>query len=186
MERFKGKFFFKLLLVGELAVGKTSTVLRYVENRFAADLQPTIGANFLVKNIKKGEFQAILQIWDIGGHVRRVQDIGKTFYQGVDGVLFVSDLTREETVEPLLEWSSTVQKHSPTFSKVLIGNKADIEENRTVTDQQLAEIAAKLDVDVKFVTSAKTGEGVPEVFEFLTLAIAARKGLLKKSVPHSD
>ena len=77
-------------------------------------------------------------------------------------------------------------KHSPTFSKVLIGNKADIEENRTVTDQQLAEIAAKLDVDVKFVTSAKTGEGVPEVFEFLTLAIAARKGLLKKSVPHSD
>jgi small GTP-binding protein len=181
LEAFKGKFFFKLLLLGELAVGKTSIVLRYVEGRFAMDLQPTIGANFLVKKLQKGEFQAVLQIWDVGGHVRRAHDVGRTFYQGVDGVLFICDLTRAETVEPLREWQSTVQKYSPEFAKVLIGNKADLEEKRAIKTDNLADSAAKLGVDLNFETSAKTGEGIPEVFEFLALAIAERKGLLRKA-----
>lgn len=181
METFKGKFFFKLLLLGELAVGKTSIILRYIEERFAADLQPTIGANFLVKKLQKGEFQAILQIWDIGGHIRRVHDIGRTFYRGVDGVLFVCDLTRPETVKPLREWQSRVRELSPEFAMVLIGNKADLDEEREVKTDDLADSAARLEVDLNFETSAKTGEGIPEVFEFLALTIAERKGLLRKA-----
>ncbi len=181
LESFKGKFFFKLLLLGELAVGKTSIVLRYVEDRFVTDLQPTIGANFLVKKLQKDEFQATLQIWDIGGHIRRVQDVGRTFYRAVDGVLFVCDLSRAETVEPLQEWKNTVRQTSPEFASVLIGNKADLDEERQVKTDDLADSAAKLGVDLNFETSAKTGEGIPEVFEFLALAIAERKGLLKKA-----
>ncbi len=103
LESFKGKFFFKLLLVGELAVGKTSNVLRYVEDRFVTNLQPIIGTNFLVKKIEKGAFHAILQIWDIGDYVRRVQDVSRIYYQGVDGVVFVYDLTRKDTNEPLID-----------------------------------------------------------------------------------
>ncbi|MFX0117528.1 MAG: Rab family GTPase [Candidatus Hodarchaeota archaeon] len=181
LESFKGKFFFKLLLLGELAVGKTSIILRYVENRFVANLHPTIGANFLVKKLQKGKFSAILQIWDIGGHIRQAQDVGKTFYRGVDGVLFVCDLTRAETVEPLREWQSKVQQLSPEFAKILIGNKADLEEEREVKTDDLADSATKLTADLNFETSAKTGEGIPEVFEFLALSIAERKGMLRKA-----
>lgn len=175
----------KILLLGEFRVGKSSMVLRYVEDRFPGDYMATIGANFLVKtvhlDVKDGtRYKIGLQIWDIGGHARSSQ-VGRVFFQGVSGALLIYDLTRKDTLEKLPLWKDQLMKFSPETRMYLIGNKNDLEEERKITPDEGKQAAKdELGTDNFFETSAKTGDHIQETFEDLArlLVIANRDKII--------
>jgi len=161
----------KILLLGEFRVGKSSMVLRYVEDRFPGDYMATIGANFLVKTVtlKTSSGQTVkigLQIWDIGGHARSSQ-VGRVFFQGVSGALLVYDLTRKDTLDKLPLWIDQLKKYSPEARMYLVGNKNDLVEERQITFEDGKEASLKLKMENFFETSAKTGNHIQETFEHM-------------------
>jgi small GTP-binding protein len=166
----KYNFLAKILLLGEYRVGKSSMVLRYVEDRFPGDYMATIGANFLVKTVSlpfEGmEFKVGLQIWDIGGHARSSQ-VGRVFFQGVSGALLVYDLTRKSTLEKLPLWIEQLKKFSPDVSMYLVGNKNDLTGDRQISFDEGEESKKRLQMINFFETSAKTGDHIQETFEDL-------------------
>ena len=170
MSRIKYNFLAKILLIGEYRVGKSSMVLRYVEDRFPGDYMATIGANFLVKTVvlplRGQEYRVGLQIWDIGGHARSSQ-VGRVFFQGVSGALLVYDLTRKETLEKLPLWIEQLKKYSPDVRMFLVGNKNDLVDDRQVTFNEGEQTKDRLQMVNFFETSAKTGNYIQETFKDL-------------------
>ncbi len=164
----------KILLLGEIAVGKSSMILRYVEGRFPGEYQATIGANFLVKNVtvtledgtKKN---VMLQIWDLGGHVRTISHVGPIFYQNANGALLVYDLTRPDTLEKLPLWYDACKTYAPSIKTLVVGNKCDLE--RTVSRDEGERIARQLGSMGFYETSAKTGNNIEQAFDALALSI---------------
>lgn len=170
MSSLQYNFLAKILLLGEFRVGKSSMVLRYVEDRFPGDYLATIGANFLVKTVhlpyEGTVYKVGLQIWDIGGHARSSQ-VGRVFFQGVSGALLIYDLTRKDTLDKLPLWIDQLRNYSPDARIYLVGNKNDLEEERDITYEE-GELKHKQLKFVKFFeTSAKTGEHIQETFEDL-------------------
>ncbi|UCE13307.1 MAG: GTP-binding protein [Candidatus Heimdallarchaeota archaeon] len=163
-------FLAKILLLGEYRVGKSSMVLRYVENRFPGDYMATIGANFLVKTVNipfEGKsFKVGLQIWDIGGHARSSQ-VGRVFFQGVSGALLVYDLTRKKTLEKLPLWVEQLKRYSTESRMYLVGNKNDLVDERQISKEEGEDAKKQLDMINFFETSAKTGDHIQETFEDL-------------------
>lgn len=170
MSHIRYNFLAKILLLGEYRVGKSSMVLRYVENRFPGDYMATIGANFLVKTVKiplmGKDYRVGLQIWDIGGHARSSQ-VGRVFFQGVSGALMVYDLTRKETLEKVPLWIEQLKKYSPDVRMYLVGNKNDLTGNRQVSRDEGEEAKDRTKMTNFFETSAKTGDHIQETFEDL-------------------
>ena len=170
MSKISYNFLAKILLLGEFRVGKSSMVLRYVEDRFPGDYQATIGANFLVKTVNlplEGKWYKVgLQIWDIGGHARSSQ-VGRVFFQGVSGALLVYDLTRKETLEKLPLWIEQLKKYSANVRMYLVGNKKDLIEERQITSNEGEQAKDRLQMVNFFETSAKTGDHIQETFEDL-------------------
>jgi small GTP-binding protein len=182
MSQMKYNFLAKILLLGEYRVGKSSMVLRYVEDRFPGDYIATIGANFLVKsvNLISGgkEYKCGLQLWDIGGHARS-SEVGRIFFQGVSGAILVYDLTRKETLEKIPLWVERLKKSSPESKLYLVGNKNDLVVERQIGMEEGQEVKDQLDIESFFETSAKTGDHIQETFEDM-----AR--LLVETHPHKN
>ncbi len=166
----KYNFLAKILLLGEYRVGKSSMVLRYVEDRFPGDYIATIGANFLVKSVnllfQGKEYKCGLQIWDIGGHARS-SEVGRVFFHGVSGAILVYDLTRKATLEKIPLWIERLKQSSPESRLYLVGNKNDLVEERQTTKEEGQEVKDQLNMESFFETSAKTGDHIQETFEDL-------------------
>jgi small GTP-binding protein len=159
----KYNYIFKLLLLGEPAVGKTSLIIRYVKDTFKSDYLTTLGANFLVKHVKlPNDATVLLQIWDIAGHARFAR-YAHAYYAGASGVLYVYDVTRPETLERLKEWHKDVQERAPKkILSIIIGNKNDLEV--VVPESDRDQMGQELSALNSFSTSAKDGTGVNEAF----------------------
>ena len=167
-------FLAKILLLGEFRVGKSSMVLRYVEDRFPGDYMATIGANFLVKSVNltlDGEPVRVgLQIWDLGGHTRSTQ-VGRVFFQGVSGALLVYDLTRPDTLDKIPLWQDQLRKYSPNAKLYLIGNKNDLVDERQISTSEGEKAQEAFKVEHFFETSAKTGDHIQETFEHMAISL---------------
>lgn len=139
----KFDFLAKILILGEFRVGKSSMVLRYVEDRFPGDYMATIGANFLVKTVNlKVDTKNVcvgLQIWDLGGHTRSTE-VGRVFFQGVSGALLVYDITRPDTLDKIKLWQEQLTSHSSDVKLYLVGNKNDLENYRAITPEEGKEV----------------------------------------------
>lgn len=163
---------FKIILVGDPAVGKTSLILRFVEDRFDKEYKASIGVDIMSKTINIEDKVARLVIWDIASQ-EKFKRFRSSFYQQANGILVVFDLTRQETLEGVDDWVQEVREHTDSIEMVLIGNKSDLITQRQVTP----------DVVHKWVerhacpyieTSALTGVAVEVAFQKLTSAIAAK------------
>ena len=163
-------FLAKILLLGEFRVGKSSMVLRYVEDRFPGDYMATIGANFLVKSVDLENIRVGLQIWDLGGHTRSSQ-VGRVFFQGVSGALLVYDLTRPDTLEKIPLWQEQLKKFSPNAKLYLVGNKNDLTGERQISTEEGRSAQQRFSVEHFFETSAKTGDHIQETFEHMALSL---------------
>ena len=157
-------YLFKVLLLGDSDVGKSSLILRYTEETFNSKLVNSIGVDFKMKK-KEIEGKIIkVQIWDTAGH-ERFRSITYSYYRGANAIIIVFDITDKKSFLSITEWLKQIEKHAKeNVFKFLVGNKSDLEEERKVTFEEAKEYADKHDLPY-IETSAKEGININELFE---------------------
>ena len=159
---------FKILILGDSGVGKTSMLLKYVDNFFPQTHIATIGVEFKTKIITKGKYKITLNIWDTAGQ-ERFKSITRGLYQGATGIIFVYDITKRETFSGVKNWIKDAEGYGK-FDCVVCGNKIDLEVNRVVKLDELKECGIKKKIDF-IETSAKTGNNIYQAFDKLVDSI---------------
>jgi small GTP-binding protein len=152
----------KVILVGNFGVGKTSLTRQFVLQKFADEYLTTLGVKIDKKTLTVGETEANLIIWDIAGEVSQTK-VPKSYYLGANGIIYVFDLTRPSTFKHIVEDLEYIKQMLPNVPYVIAGNKKDM-----LTDDQLTETLAQLPMPCEYLTSAKTGEKVEQMFHDLT------------------
>ena len=163
---------FKILIIGDSAVGKTSMLLKYVDNYFPETHMATIGVEYKTKNIETSKYKIILHIWDTAGQ-ERFKSITKSFFNNTNGIIFVYDITSKLSFDGVKNWIKDAEPYGK-FESILCGNKIDLEKKRDVKIDTLKEFGLKKKIDV-FETSAKTGVKINEAFEKLVDLIIKSK-----------
>jgi small GTP-binding protein len=158
---------YKIIVIGDPAVGKTSLILRFTDNAFRQTYLPTIGTNLSDKVLKLGNENIELVFWDIAGQ-SKFSKARKNFYKGAQGIIIVFDLTSHETFKNVKAWHDDVTSVLGSVPCYVIGNKLDMSEKRAVDDEEISNLAQELSCGV-FLTSALTGEHVEESFRDLAL-----------------
>jgi small GTP-binding protein len=165
---------FKFILIGDSGVGKTALLRRLVDDTFNPDTQSTIGVEFDSTSLEVDGHPVKLQIWDTAGQ-ERFRSIAKAYFRNAVGVILVFEIGDHKTFEATGMWLSEVRSLcDPAASVVLIGNKCDIRDDRTVTLQEAEQFAHQSKISY-IETSALDGTNVREAF----LRVAAeiyRKG----------
>jgi len=154
---------FKLVLLGESAVGKSSLVLRFVKGQFHEYQESTIGAAFLTQTVCLDDTTVKFEIWDTAGQ-ERYHSLAPMYYRGAQAAIVVYDVTNTDTFARAKTWVKELQRQaSPNIVIALAGNKADLSSKRMVEfdeAQQYSEDNALLFME----TSAKTAMNVNEIF----------------------
>ena len=169
-------FLFKIVVLGEGAVGKTAIVTRFSHGFFRTDYKTTIGSQFAVKNVEivKSEREKVtvkLQIWDVAGQ-SRFQILRPMYYRGSSGGILVYDVTRRRTFIVLQEWLEELHKAlGKDIPLILVANKTDLPD-RVVEPSEGREFADSRSMPY-VESSAKTGEGIIDIFEQLARVLVA-------------
>ncbi len=156
------EYAFKIIVIGDPSVGKTSLILRYTDNAFRQTYLPTIGTNLTEKGVTFGKMKAKLVLWDIAGQ-SKFNTFRKSFYNGARGIIVAFDLTSPETFRNVKAWYNdaiSVIGKAPCY---ILGNKLDLVERRAISDTDIQALAKELGCDV-ILTSALTGEHVDQAF----------------------
>lgn len=146
----------KVVLLGAPGVGKTSLVRRYVHSVFSDQHKSTLGVKVDRKSISLGDLTVAMLIWDMHGETDGL-DVPPNYLSGAAAGLVVFDATRPETVPVALDLGARLTEGSPDAKILYVANKADL-------DFDLRELTEKLDGQPLQQTSAKTGDGVEELF----------------------
>eukprot|EP00124_Ichthyophonus_hoferi_P004645 Ihof_evm4s538 gene=Ihof_evmTU4s538 len=158
---------FKLLLIGDSSTGKSSLLMRFSDDVFEGDLNPTIGVDFKAKVINIDNKQVKLTIWDTAGQ-ERFRTLTASYYRGAHGVIFVYDVTRRDTFNNITAWLQELGHYSQgeEVVKMLVGNKIDLASQREVDAKEGVDLA--MAHSMLFIeASAKTSVGVEQTFEEL-------------------
>ncbi|CAB3997928.1 ras-related Rab-3D-like [Paramuricea clavata] len=160
---------YKVLVVGEMSVGKTSLIRRYSrpEEKMAMSYLTTVGIDF-VNVIKVVDNVRIrLQIWDTAGQ-ERFRTFTKLHFRGTKGLVLMYDLTNFETFEKLTNWLKDIETSGLNNEQlIIVGNKSDLEHERQVPRERGEKLAHEFGFKF-FETSAKDNISIQEVFEELT------------------
>ncbi len=173
-------FIYKICVVGNGGVGKTSMVLRYCENSFKESYMMTIGSNFSTKTVELANYpqlQVKLQLWDLAGQ-KHFSFVRPPFYRGATGIIYVFDLTRRSSFADLIEWREEVEKVIGQKPCLVVGNKLDLarQGQREVAEQDGEAVKYEMHAMKYFETSAKESDSVGDIFEMLTLEILKTSG----------
>jgi small GTP-binding protein len=169
---------FKIILFGDPNVGKKSLTPSFLTNLFDSDQTMTIGVDFEVKSLSVDGQKIKLQIWDFGGE-ERFRFLLPTYVRGARGGLFIYDITNYASLAHIDDWLSVIRKETRAediFPIIIVGNKADLVEEREVSSADGIKIAKSRGVNGFIEVSFKTGENVEKAFEALTrLMLGATK-----------
>jgi len=169
------KSLLKVVVLGDAGVGKTSLVKQYIDGNFDSQYKPTIGADFLTKDISlpnRGDFK--FQIWDTAGQ-ERFRSIAASFYRGADACVLVYDISDIKTFQNLDRWmkeflESSGAENSKNFPFVVLGNKSDMSDEMMVSKSR-AQAWCKSKPNVSFFeTSALSKLNVVEAFNAVAVA----------------
>eukprot|EP00823_Brevimastigomonas_motovehiculus_P002827 TRINITY_DN1678_c0_g1_i1.p1 TRINITY_DN1678_c0_g1~~TRINITY_DN1678_c0_g1_i1.p1 ORF type:complete len:201 (-),score=26.15 TRINITY_DN1678_c0_g1_i1:407-1009(-) len=160
---------FKLVLLGDAAVGKSSAVERFVKNEFFAFQQPTIGAAFLTQTVQLEDYIVRLEIWDTAGQ-ERYRSLAPMYYRGAAAALVVYDITDHDSFTGAKTWIEELQRQGSADIVIgLAGNKSDLADKRAVSTEEAKQYATDNGC-LFFETSAKSGDNIYNMF----LAIAKK------------
>eukprot|EP00512_Aurantiochytrium_limacinum_P004059 CAMPEP_0171495444 /NCGR_PEP_ID=MMETSP0958-20121227/6149_1 /TAXON_ID=87120 /ORGANISM="Aurantiochytrium limacinum, Strain ATCCMYA-1381" /LENGTH=216 /DNA_ID=CAMNT_0012029435 /DNA_START=433 /DNA_END=1083 /DNA_ORIENTATION=+ len=156
----------KLLMIGDSGVGKTCLLLRYANDSFSPTFITTIGIDFKIKTIQLDDKTIKLQIWDTAGQ-ERFRTITTSYFRGAQGILLVYDVTDRGSFDNIANWMGQISNHAESnISKVLIGNKADVDPSeRVVSTEEGQKLAQEFGIDNFFEASAKQDINVKQAFE---------------------
>ncbi|TXT60430.1 MAG: Small GTP-binding protein [Promethearchaeota archaeon] len=158
---------FKILMVGDAAVGKTSLTIRYISGSFLEDLKLTIGVDFFSKTTEFKGKKVKYQIWDFGGE-ERFRFLLPQYCRGANGALFLYDITKHITLEHLPEWTSIIRENAGDIPIILVGAKLDLDPYREVSREEGIQAAKKYNLAAFIELSSKTGQNVEEAFTNMT------------------
>ena len=165
---------FKVVLLGEGRVGKTSIVLRYTKGQYDERQVSTLQASFIDKKVQVGGATAQLSIWDTAGQ-ERFHALSPIYYRDADGSLLVYDITDAESFSRVKKWVKELRKIVGSDIAIAIaGNKCDLEKNRNVQESEAIAYAESVGAQ-HFNTSAKANKGLNEVFDDLLKNMMARR-----------
>ncbi|XP_046581770.1 ras-related protein Rab-39B-like [Haliotis rubra] len=159
---------FRLILIGDSTVGKSSILRYFTDGKFEEQCDPTVGVDFYARLIEvKPGIRVKLQLWDTAGQ-ERFRSITRSYYRNSVGVMIIYDITKRSTFENIKDWYEESKMHIEPQKAVylVLGHKSDMEEQRQVTAREgrrFAEIHGH-----KFLeTSAKSGKNIEESFALL-------------------
>ena len=181
---------FKLVVLGESRVGKTSITLRYCTNDFSEEQKSSTNASYFDKKLTADDTDVNLCIWDTAGQ-EEYHALNSVYYRDAVGAILVYDITDQDSFDKVRTWVEELRLYLPRDTPIAIaGNKCDMASNRQV-DHDEAIAYSKSMKGAHFDTSAKTGQGIEELFVELSKAILrkerrGKKGKKKKKKEAND
>ncbi|KAK3084512.1 hypothetical protein FSP39_014600 [Pinctada imbricata] len=171
---------FKLLIIGDSGVGKSSLLLRFSDNTFSGTYITTIGVDFKIRTVDVNGEKVKLQIWDTAGQ-ERFRTITSTYYRGTHGVIVVYDVCSGESFANVKRWLHEIDQNCDVVNRILVGNKDDDPDRKVVLTQDAQRFAEQMGIQL-FETSAKENKNVEEMFLAITkLVLATKKEQMKKA-----
>jgi len=169
----------KLMTLGDSGVGKSSILMRFVDDMFTPAFMSTIGIDYKIKTISHEGKKIKLQMWDTAGQ-ERFRGITNAYYRGAMGIILVYDIGDEKSFRNIRTWLQTIEAHgADSVEKILLGNKIDMRKEdpggEYVKFDKAQELAKTFNMEA-FEVSAKTGEGINEAFDCIVRNI--KKSLL--------
>ncbi|XP_071753062.2 ras-related protein Rab-32 [Centroberyx gerrardi] len=182
---------FKVLVIGDLGVGKSSIILRYVNKRFDKAYKATIGVDFGLKTIEWDAKTVVrLQLWDIAGQ-EQYKKMSRVYYKGALGALVVFDITKRSTLEAASEWKQDLDSKvcldsgSPVPA-VLLANKCDMTDGKGEEASSLDRFCEENSFLGWFETSAKDNINIDEAGAFLVKQMMLNDTGLSSEEYHGD
>ncbi|XP_061453803.1 ras-related protein Rab-39B-like isoform X1 [Rhineura floridana] len=163
---------FRIIMLGDSTVGKSSLLKRYSEGVFLESMNQTVGVDFYVHFVEiEPDLRIKLQFWDTAGQ-ERFRSVTRSYYRNSAGGVLMFDLTNRASFESIRKWHQevmdTVKPDHVVF--VLVGHKSDLEAERKIGQREAEKLASSL--EAKYIeTSAKSNRNVEEAFQTLTLGI---------------
>ncbi|KAL1007869.1 hypothetical protein UPYG_G00092760 [Umbra pygmaea] len=180
-------FVFKIVLVGDVGVGKTCVVQRFKTGNFMERQGNTIGVDFTMKTMDIQGKRVKLQIWDTAGQ-ERFRTITQSYYRSTNGAVIVYDITKRGTFMAVSKWMEDVKKYGgANIVPLLIGNKSDLVNLREVSFEDAQNVAHQLEFLAALETSAKDASNVDEAFIKMATELILRHGgpMFKENVTDS-
>ena len=172
ISRLEYDYLIKVVLIGDAAVGKSSLLLKYIDDVFEDSYVCTIGVDFKIKSLQLENKRIKLQVWDTAGQ-ERFKPITKCYFRGSHGCVVLFDITNRASFNNVRAWVTDYRENNTVDSSgnvVMIGNKADKEAERVVTVEEGTVMAESIGA-IYTEASAKTGNGVAEAFEAIAMVV---------------
>ena len=173
----KRQFLFKIVVVGDGGVGKSTMIQRLITGHFVP-MKITIGTDLLTWSTTRGDTGIKLQIWDFAGE-KRFRFFLPNYSRGAQGCLLCYDISRYTSFQNLQEWYDIVKENTNDTIFFMVGGKADLSDSRrTVQKDDAEEFKQEHNISFLIETSSKTGENNVNVFETLVEAMLKKRELI--------
>ena len=159
-------YLFKILVLGDHSVGKTTLTLKYLTGSYEEDIKLTIGVDFHTKKITFQNKKINLQIWDFGGEERFRFFLPK-YCEGASAAFFLYDITNPVSLDHLPDWIRIVREKTENIPIILVGSKLDLKKWRAVSKNKGRQATEKYNCSAFIELSSKTGEYVDEAFQLM-------------------
>ncbi|KAK0067107.1 ras-related protein Rab-5C [Biomphalaria pfeifferi] len=176
---------YRVVLLGDQGVGKSSISLRFLRDEFHEHNAPTIGAAYLTQTLKVGDKTVKLDLWDTAGQ-ERFASLAPMYYRTAQGAIVVYDVCSKASFVRARDWVKELKTQAPAGTIVMLcGNKIDIPDGREVSIEDGVQMAR--DKGLIFAeVSAKSGQGVKSIFQAIAEKIVAKDSHSANSAPPQD
>jgi len=166
-------YLFKLLLIGDSAVGKSCLLMRFADDTYNDKFISTIGVDFKICTLNVDDKRVKLQLWDTAGQ-ERFRTITSSYYRDAHGIIVVYDVTDKQSFHNVQHWMQEIEKYAgESVNKLLVGNKCDLSSKKVVSYDEAKELADSLGLQL-LETSARNAHNVEQAFRTMAAEIKGR------------